>query len=785
MLKNYFKIAWRNLVKNKAYSAINIIGLGMGMAIAVMISLWIADELSFDTYHENHKHLAQVMVTQVIKSDWYTGPTIAMPLGQALRTKYKDSFKRLALVSYPGDHILALGDKKISASGIWAQDEFPKMFTFHMARGDASSLKDPSTILIAQSLATALFGDADPVNKTILLDNELNMKVGGVYEDLPHNTTFYDTRILLPWMNKNNHYMNSNTDWNDHNGELFVQLADNTDAVQTTAKIKNTPTPFIKQYREEVMVQPLDKLHLYDEFKKGMASGGRIQFVWLFGIIGAFVLLLACINFMNLSTARSEKRAREVGIRKTVGSRKGQLIGQFFSESLLVAFLSFLISLLIVQACMPFYNILAGKHMTIPWNSPLFWLLALGFTLFTGILSGSYPAFYLSSFQPIKVLKGPIRTGRYASLPRQILVVLQFTVSLTLIIGTFVVYRQIEVGKDRPVGYSKEGLITVWMQTPELYGHYEALRNDLLQTGVVDNMAESSQATTGFGNNNDLSWRGKDPSLVLWFRNVNVTRDFGKTIDWTVLRGRDFSRSYGSDSSAMILNEKAAKDIGIKDPVGEVMKFGGKEYTVIGVVKDMLTNAPYDSIEPAIFLGDGYMAAITIRIKAGQSVHKALAGIATVFKKYSPGTPFAYSFNDDEYARKFEDEERISNLAAVFASLAIFISCLGLFGLASFVAEQRKKEIGVRKVLGATLLSLWGLLSTEFVKLVALSLFIAIPLSYYVMHQWLQNYKYQTDLPWWVFAGASVGILTISLLTVSYQSLKAATMNPVKSLRTE
>jgi ABC-type antimicrobial peptide transport system permease subunit len=786
MLKSYLKIAWRNLSRSKGYSFINIAGLATGMAIALLIGLWIADEVSFDTSYANHDRLVQVMITQSANGESYTGSTIAMPIGQALSTQYADDFKRLALASFQYDHLIAVGDKKLSRAGMWTQYEFPEMFSLQMIRGSISALKDPSSVLLAQSLATSLFGGADPINETIRLDNKLELKVAGVYKDLPFNTSFHDTKILLPWGNKENSYLSTNTDWDDHNGQLFAELADLTSPAQVSARIKNLPTPHIKELHEEALVYPLDKLHLYDEFKNGKATGGRIQFVWLFGIIGVFVLLLACINFMNLSTARSEQRAKEVGIRKTIGSRRIQLIGQFFSESILVCFLSFLLAVTLVFFSLPFFNTLAAKQMTLPWNSFPFWLMAIGFTLFTGILSGSYPALYLSAFDPVKVLKGTFPTGRYASIPRKVLVVLQFSVSLTLIIGTVIVFRQIQLAKDRPIGYSREGLITIGINTPELQGHYDALRAELLQTGVVNNMAESSMTTTGFLNNNDLDWRGKTPGQSsIFFRNVNVTPDFGKTIGWTVLQGRDFSRSFATDSSAMILNEAAAKIIGIKNPVGEIMKFGGEQRVVIGVVKDMVTNSPYEPVEPAIFLGDGYLQYITIRFKTGLPMREALAGIEPVFKKFNPGSPFVYQFNDDEYAQKFADEERIGNLATVFAGFAIFISCLGLFGLASFIAEQRTKEIGVRKVLGANLFTLWGLLSKDFIRLVFISMFIAIPLAYYGMHQWLQHYPYRTGMPWWIFAASGLGILLITLITVSFQSLKAAMMNPVNSLRTE
>jgi putative ABC transport system permease protein len=657
------------------------------------------------------------------------------------------------------------------------------MFGLTILKGNIQTLNDPSSIMISKSLAVALFGDANSLNKTILLDNKLNMKVGAVYEDLPENSSFAGTTLLLPWTNSGNTYLSTNTNWGDHNGEGFVELNNNITTAEATEKIKNLPTPFIKDWEETALVYPLDKLHLYGEFANGKPVGGRIQVVVLMGIIGAFVLFLACINFMNLATARSSKRAKEVGIRKTIGSLSIDLIGQFLIESILLTLFAFVIALLSAQLSLPFFNNLSGKHMHIPYSNPSFWMVCIGFALFTGIISGSYPAFYLSRFEPIKVLKGSFQGSRYNSIPRQVLVVLQFTVSLSLIIGTIIVYRQIIYAKNRPTGYTREGLVTMPL-SDALYGHYDAIREDLLRTGAVTEMSESSQPITQFNNNNSLQWRGKDPGLVVFFRNVNVTTEFGRTVGWNILVGRDFSRAY-ADTSSMILSEAAAKVTGIKNPIGEIMKFGGRSYTVIGVAKDMLTNSPYDPIEPAIFLGDGYMSVITIRLKAGLPLHNSMAAIEKVFKKYNPASPFIYTFNDDAYAKKFAEEDRIGNLSAVFAGMAIFISCLGLFGLASFVAEQRTKEIGVRKVLGANLFSLWGMLSVQFVKLVLISLCIAIPLSYYGMKNWLQNYEYRDTISWWIFGIAGLSILLITLLTVSYQSLKAAMMKPVASLRAE
>jgi putative ABC transport system permease protein len=783
MIKNYFKIAWRSLFKNKVYSFINITGLATGMAVALLAGLWIWDELSFNSYHQNHSRLAQVMLNQTNNGETHTDETIAMPLGEALRTQHAADFKYVSLASWNNDHVLTVGNNKIPGAGRWVQPDFPEMFTLNMIKGSRNVLKDPSTMLLAESMAKALFGNEDPVNKTIKLDNRLDMKIGGVYKDLPHNTSFYDTKLLLPWGNNEN-WMNKQTNWDNHCGVLFVQLKNDGDFDNITAKIKNVPTPHVQKVKEEIMLHPLTRLNLYTEFKNGKAVGGRIQFVWLFGIIGVFVLLLACINFMNLSTARSEKRAKEVGIRKTMGSIRKQLIGQFLVESVFFAVLAFMLALVLVQVSLPFFNSLAGKKMSVVWNSSLFWLLALVFTLFTGIVSGSYPAFYLSRFKPIKVLKGVFKAGRYASLPRKALVVVQFTVSVTLIIGTIIVFRQIQYAKDRPAGFTRSGLISVPL-TSDLYGKYDVLRNDLLQTGVVENIAESSQPSSHFSNNNSIEWRGKDPALEVYFRNVNVTPEFGGTIGWTIKEGRDFSKDFPADSGSAILNETGAAITNLKNPIGEIIKYNGNSYTIIGVSKDMLTQSPYEPMQPAVFFCEGWMGVITIRTKPNVTAGNALAKIEPVFKKYSPGNPFEYKFVDDEYARKYANEVRIGNLAAFFAILAIFISCLGLFGLASFVAEQRTKEIGVRKVLGATVLSLWKMQSKEFVLLIIISCFIAIPVAWYYLNQWLQNYNYRMQISWWIFAAAIAGALIVTLLTVSFQAIKAAIANPVKSLRSE
>jgi putative ABC transport system permease protein len=798
MLKNYLTIAWRNLLKNKLFSSINIIGLALGMAIALLIGLWIEDELQFDHYYQDHDRLARAAVLPYMNKDTiYTNLTIQMPLGNELRTKYGKDLKYLSLVASGGAHILAAGDKKVSGTAIYAEKDFPEMFTLDMVRGGRDALKDPTTCMISQSMALATFGHVDPINKTILIDNEIELKVGAVYKDLPENTTFYEMACIMPWENKSNWWNSKDpqSNWYNHNGALYVQVKDNVSMEQAAASVKEAPTSHIQGYTENATLFPLDKLHLYNEFTNGKMSGGRIQTVWLFGIIGIFVLLLACINFMNLSTARSERRAKEVGIRKAIGSLRTQLIAQFISESLAVSFLSLVLALLLVQILLPFFNGLADKHTSLPWGNGRFWVFLCTFTFLTGLIAGSYPAFYLSAFKPIKVLKGTFRVGRFAAIPRKVLVVVQFTVSVTLIIGTIIVFRQIRYAKDRPVGYNREGLIAVNMNTDDLHKHDEAIRTALLQSGAVTDMGETNSLPTEISSGNGgFYWKGVGPDNSYNFGTLNVNYDYGHTVGWQVVEGRDFSRNFPGDTASvmggLIVNESAVKQMGLKHPVGEIVNYKGTifanvPHVIVGVVKDMVMESPYDKPVPVMFFCGGWVGNMVIRVNPTMPMREALAKIEPVFKKYNPGSPFDFKFIDDIYAKKFAAEERIGRLAGFFAVLAVFISCLGLFGLASFMAEQRVKEIGVRKVLGATVFNLWKLLSKDFVTLVILSCCISVPLAWYFLHAWLEKYQYRTTLSWGIFAAAGGGALFITLLTVSFQSIKAAIANPVKSLRTE
>jgi len=794
MLKNYLKTAWRNLLRNRASSFINISGLAIGMAVAVLIGLWIYDELSFNKNFKNHNRIAKVIQNVSNNGEVQTWMSVPYPLAEELRKNYGSDFKQVVLSTGINDHILSHDDKKLTKSGAFFEKNAPELFTMKMLRGDLNCLSDPSSIILSASSARAYFGNDDPLNKVMKIDNQMTVKVSGVYEDFPRNSSFADVNFMSTWdlLYNGTPWIKTMEDpWRPNAFVVYVQLTDNADVNKVSAKIKDVKLKKVNaqlaKKKPALFLHPMDNWHLYSEYKNGVNTGGAIQYVWMFGIIGVFVLLLACINFMNLSTARSEKRAKEVGIRKTVGSLRKQLILQFFNESLLTVFFSFVLALTLAQLTLPFFNTVADKTMSIPWSSPLFWIMGIGFTLFTGLIAGSYPAFYLSSFKPVKVLKGTFKAGRFAAIPRKVLVVLQFTVSVTLIIGTIIVYRQIQFAKDRPVGYTREGIVTIPMITDNVHNHFTAVKDELVHAGVIVSMTESGSPTTGVWNSSSgFSWPKKDPNLSIDFGNVSVAWDYGKTVGWTIKEGRDFSKEFGSDSSAFIINEAAAHFMGLEKPIGETVTWFGTPFTVIGVVKNMVMNSPYDEVRPVIYnLSNEAGGVILAKINPNSSTKDALSNIEKVFKKFNPEQPFEYRFTDEEYAKKFGNEERIGKLAGFFAALAIAISCLGLFGLTSFVAEQRKKEIGVRKILGASVFNLWTLLSKDFVTLVLISFLVAIPMAYYFMHNWLQNYQYRTAMSWWVFLAAGCGALTITLATVSFQSIKAALTNPVKSLRTE
>jgi ABC-type antimicrobial peptide transport system permease subunit len=616
-----------------------------------------------------------------------------------------------------------------------------------------------------------------------------------VYADIAHHSAFANVEFVAPlslFVSANPWTKVALTDWGYDFMEIYLQLKDGVEAGRLSASLRNITLDKMKDnplgaaYHPQVFLHPMRRWHLYGDFRNGVNVGGKIQFVWLFGTIGFFVLLLACINFMNLATARSERRAREVGVRKAMGSRRGQLVLQFYCESMVLAFVAFVVAAGLVVLALPFFNILADKQIVFGWVGVA---AGFGFALFTGLLAGSYPAIYLSSFQPVRVLKGVFKAGSRAAVPRRVLVVLQFTVSVLLIIGTLVVYRQIQFAKDRAVGYDPGGLLSMTIHSAGFEKHVETVRQELLRTGMVADAAiGSSSATVIWDIWTGYNWRGKDPAVNGQFTSIDVSPTYGRTLGWKFVEGRDFSPGVVTDSSSVVINEAAVAFMGFKHPIGErITDANGRVLTVIGVIRNVVMSSPYERVEQAMYtLGSDYSRTfLFIKLRPGASMEAALAAVQQAFQRVMPAEPFDYRFVDDEYAAKFAAEVRVGKIAGFFALFALFISALGIFGMASFMAEQRRKEIGVRRVLGGSVVQIWGLLSKEFVALVGLSFLIGGPLGYFAMHRWLEGYVYHAGIPWWVFVVTGGGVLVITMVTVSWQGVRAALMNPVVALRSE
>ena len=794
MFQSYFITSVRGMKKNKLHALINIAGLSVGMAVAMIIGLWIKDEVSYEKHFAKYDRIGRVLQHVTNNGEVGTWWSVPMPLAEELRKNYGNNFSHVVLTTSAIPNVLSWEDKNLTQSGIFAEPDFAELFTLEMIKGSRNALSNPSSLIISESLARTYFADGDPIGKVMTINKDMTVQVAGVYKNIPETSELKDVHFVAPWELLYSHtpwMQNMQEPWRPNPFSLYVAIAGNHSFEQVSenirdAKLKNVSAELAKK-KPALFVHPMSQWHLYSRFRDGHQDGGLITYVWLFTIIAGFVVLMACINFMNLSTARSEKRAREVGIRKAIGSYRSQLIQQFFSESVVTALFSFMLALLIVGLSLPAFNLLAGKSTAIPWDDTTVWLSAVGLCLFIGLLSGSYPALYLSSITPGKALKGAFKATRFAALPRKVMVIVQFAVSVVMIIGTTVVFQQIQYAKDRPIGYDTNGLISVPGYSAELHSHIDVVREELVGAGVISHLAEADAPTTeSWSSSSAFDWNGKDPDLSVDFSNTGVSYEYGKAIGWEIARGRDFSREFLSDSVGLIINESAAHYMGLKDPVGETIRWYKQPFHIVGVIKDIVTNSPFDPVRPTIYyVNPGVGNFVLLKIRPEKSPQEALAQIEQVYKKYNPAVPFDFQFIDEAYARKFGNEERVGKLAGVFTSLAIFISCLGIFGLSSFVAEQRTKEIGIRKVHGASVFQLWKMVSRDFVVLVLISCMIALPIAFYLATKWVNRYEYHVNISWLILALGACCILAITLLTVSWHTWQAARMNPIKSLRAE
>jgi putative ABC transport system permease protein len=790
MIRNYLKIAWRNILNNKVYSGLNILGLAAGMAVALIIGLWVQFEYSFDRFLPNYGQLYQVRRNFNSNGETLTFSSTSLKLADALRNNIPE-IEYVAESDWMDSHGLMVGNKKFYMSGAQIGGDFLKMFQYPLVEGNATSaLKDPYSIVLTQSTAKALFGNESAINKTVRVDNQHDLKVTGVLKDLPANSSF-QFKYLIPfsYMEQTQNYVKqARTSGFDFNSfQQFVKLKPGITYAQVAAKIRDiekSEPDNVNAKNSRVILQPLKDWHLYSEYKNGIANSGFIDYVRIFSIIGVLVLLIACINFINLSTARSEKRAREVGVRKAIGSQRKDLIFQFLVESALITFISFLFCILFVQLALPAFNLLAGTTVSIPFSNVVFWLTMGACVLITALLAGAKPAFYLSSFNPVKVLKGTLSTGKSKSLSRQILVVVQFSCSIALIISTAIIYKQIQYAKARPTGYNVSQLMATDMNN-DLGRNYTALKNELIQSGVVQSVTTASSPATDVGGHGDIDyWSGKLAGETVEMGYIFVSDDYFKTLGMQLKEGRSFIPNSRADTNNIVMNEAAVKRLRLKDPINQVITKNNTHYRIIGVVKDALMISPFASPDPTTFvLGGG--GNLIYRLSPTVNTHQAVEKLTAIFNKYNPAFPYSYRFVDEDYSRKFHLEALVGKLSGIFAGLAIFISCLGLFGLAAYVAEQRTKEIGIRKVLGATVAQVWVLLSKDFIVLVVISCVIASPVAFYFLQGWLQKYDYHIKIGSGVFILSAFGAILITLITISFQAIKAALANPVRSLKSE
>lgn len=789
MFRNYINSAWRNLLKNKSYFFMNTGGLVLGTVVAILTGLWINDEINFNKYHNNYESIARVLR---FEGGGYTSYICPAGMGTLLKTSYGDHFKHVVMVrGMVEERSLATDNKSFLERGYFMQPEGPEMFGLKMKYGTLSGLNDIHSILLAESTAIKIFGDRDPVSEIIRMDDRWDLKVTGVYEDLPLNSEFSEASYFAPL----NLFLGGPSElniWNNYNMYIYVQINPGGNFVEISSVIKNVAVEPTDNPEHEVLLHPWSDWR--SEYKNGMkVVSRRYDFVRLIGIIGIFVFLLACINFMNLSTAQSEKLSGEIGIRKSLGSNRSQLISQFLTQSMIISAIAFALSIILVIVLLPILNDISGKNISFLWDSIWFWISGIVFIILAGLLSGGYPAFYLSSFRPAEALQNKNSTGSEKILLREGLIIFQFAVSICLLVATITVYRQVQYAKDRPVGYNSSGLLALTSRSPELKARYETLRDELKRTGMVLNIAQSNYAiTSDKGWNGYFNWEGKISRDNPSFNTMNVTADYCKTVGLEFIAGRDFSNDITSDRNAIIINESALEIMGLKDPVGKIITWHPPfiekpvSFSVLGVVKDMIKGSPYEPAFPSILIySDPGLSELFIRIDPNVSIDRALSEIEKVFKNVVPTIPFDYKFADSEYNKKFAAENQTGIFSGILALIAILLSCMGLFGLASFTIEKRTKEIGIRKINGATITGILTLLNRNFFVYVLIAFIIGCPVVWLVMHRWLQNFTYRTKLSWIIFALAGLLAAGIALLTVSWQSWRAATRNPVEALRYE
>ncbi|GAB3198286.1 putative permease [Pontibacter aydingkolensis] len=784
MLKNYLKMAYRNLMRHKVFSLINISGLALGMTCSILIMLWVKDELSFDRFHENIDELYIVYRTEIYPgADNLTIAAQTGPLAPALEQQLPE-VEHAVRVSFDEEELFSFGDKAIKVLGHYADPEFFEVFTFPLVYGDAAQvLQNPKSVVLSDSVALKIFGSTDVVGKLVKLNNGESYKVTGVIQKVPKNSSLqFD--FIMPYENyeANNEWLKT---WGNNGILTFVQAKRGADIAALDAKMKHFLTKQDEDINSELFLHAYSKQHLYSDFRKGKTESGLITYVRLFSVVAVFILLIACINFMNLATARSAKRAKEVGVRKAIGADKSMLVGQFMLESVLVALLALFVAMNLTGILLPAFNSLTEKAVQFDLTDPVLVAMLLGVALLTGLISGSYPAFFLSAFDPAIVLKGAVKLNYKAAYLRKGLVVFQFILSGLLIVSTLVVYLQLNFIRNKDLGLQREHVVYVPIEGA-LAERYETVKQELLSMPGIATVSAANQNPLRISSNTgEANWSGKEPEEVVSIDVMNIEFGLLETLGINLKEGRDLSRTYGTDTANYLVNEEAVRVMQLKEPVGEWIDLWERKGNIVGVVKDFQSRNMHGGIRPLIIRIDSKnVNRLFVKTEPGKT-KEALASMEAVLQKYNPSFPFDYHFLDDDFEQMYKSEAVIGKLTNYFAGIAIFISCLGLFGLALFTAEQRKKEIGIRKVLGASVSSIVFMLSKDFLKLVLLANVIALPLGWYLMSGWLDDYAYRTELSWWIFALTLVATIIIALVTLSFHAVKTAIANPVTSIRTE
>lgn len=786
MFRSFIKITFRNLLKYKTFSLVNLAGLSVGLACFFLICLWVRDETSYDNFHTFGNRIYRVMENQTFTDGEILtqaeGPGL---LGETLKNEIPE-LVYASTMDWWTNTLISYDNQSVKEEGRYVGADFLKMFSFPLLKGDKeTALNKPGSIVISERLAQKLFPGAEPLGKTLRLANFSDYEITGIMANLPSNTIF-KFEFLLPY----NEFIQRNAwarEWDNNGLHTYVMLREDADLQSVNRKIKDVVTKYGDQDNVELFLQPLGDIYLKTDFKNGVyQGGGRMEYVRLFGIIGLLILLLACINFMNLSTARAAVRAREVGVKKVVGAGRRLLIAQFNAEALVVCMLAAAIAVLAVQAILPAFNQFTGKSIRLPLDEPFAWMTLGAIVLITSLLAGCYPAFILSAFRPASVLKGQFDKTQRGSLLRKVLVVSQFAVAVFMITGLLVVQKQLDFLQNKNLGYNREQLLYITMNH-EIQSKFPAFRTALEQVPGVKAVSASHSPLTGYINaSGNFSWAGKNQDDNRMFVYENVAPNYLDAIGAQLAEGRDFSSQFPGDSANFVINELAAEQMGLNPPVvGQRLKAWGKEGQIIGVVKNFHFTSLKEQLQPLILMMNSpYVWTAYVRIDGRQPV-EILGNIETVCKKYSPAYPFEYKFADAAYNELYKSETIVGRIVAWFAILAVFISCLGLLGLATFAAERRVKEIGIRKVLGATAGSIVGLLSQDFLKLVILGIALATPIAWWASRRWLNDFPYRIELSWWIFLFAGGLAVGVAFLTVSFQSLKAAFSNPVNSLRSE